>query len=82
MGRPFHNCRGKHCRKNTGWTRNGVVAGNELRRTIENKAETAPAGIMDVTKDGNLSEPQLKAKQERLENWRTLQELAGMICSL
>ena len=30
-------------------------------------------------KDGNPSETLLKAKQERLENWRTLQELAGII---
>ena len=29
--------------------------------------------------DGNPSETLLKAKQERLENWRTLQELAGII---
>jgi hypothetical protein len=30
-------------------------------------------------KDGNPSETLLKAKQERLDNWRTLQELAGII---
>ena len=30
-------------------------------------------------KDGNPSETLLKAKQERLEKWRTLQELAGII---
>ncbi len=30
-------------------------------------------------KDGNPSETLLKAKQERLQNWRTLQELAGII---
>ena len=30
-------------------------------------------------KDGNPSATLLKAKQERLENWRTLQELAGII---
>ena len=30
-------------------------------------------------KDGNPSETLHKAKQERLENWRTLQELAGII---
>jgi len=30
-------------------------------------------------KDGNPSETLQKAKQERLENWRTLQELAGII---
>jgi pyruvate ferredoxin oxidoreductase beta subunit len=30
-------------------------------------------------KDGNPSETLLKTKPERLENWRTLQELAGII---
>ena len=30
-------------------------------------------------KDGNPSETLIKAKQERLDNWRTLQELAGII---
>ncbi len=30
-------------------------------------------------KDGNPGESRLKAKQERLESWRTLQELAGII---
>jgi hypothetical protein len=30
-------------------------------------------------KDGNLSETLLRAKLERLDNWRTLQELAGII---
>ncbi len=30
-------------------------------------------------KDGNPSETLFKAKQERLENWRTLQELAAII---
>lgn len=30
-------------------------------------------------KDGNPSETILRAKQERLENWKTLQELAGLI---
>jgi pyruvate ferredoxin oxidoreductase beta subunit len=30
-------------------------------------------------KDGNPSETLIKAKQERLANWRTLQELAGII---
>ena len=30
-------------------------------------------------KDGNASEKLGEAKQDRLENWRTLQELAGLI---
>jgi hypothetical protein len=30
-------------------------------------------------KDGNPSEVILKGNQDRLENWRTLQELAGII---
>ena len=30
-------------------------------------------------KDGNPSETLIKAKQKRLDNWRTLQELAGII---
>ena len=30
-------------------------------------------------KDGNPSETLIKAKQERLDNWHTLQELAGII---
>lgn len=30
-------------------------------------------------KDGTPSETILRAKQERLDNWRTLQELAGTI---
>ena len=30
-------------------------------------------------KDGNPSETLIRAKQERLDNWRTLQELAGII---
>jgi len=29
--------------------------------------------------DGNPSETLIKAKQERLDNWRTVQELAGII---
>ncbi len=32
-----------------------------------------------LDKDGNPSEAILKARQERLENWRVLQELAGII---
>ena len=30
-------------------------------------------------KDGNPSETLIKAKQERLDNWHVLQELAGII---
>ena len=30
-------------------------------------------------KDGNPGETLIKAKQERLDNWRTSQELAGII---
>ena len=30
-------------------------------------------------KDGNPSETLIRAKQERLDNWHTLQELAGII---
>jgi hypothetical protein len=30
-------------------------------------------------KDGNPNETLIRAKQERLDNWRTLQELAGII---
>ena len=32
-----------------------------------------------TVKDGNPSETLVRAKQERLDNWRTLQELAGII---
>ena len=30
-------------------------------------------------KDGNLGETLIRTKQERLDNWHTLQELAGII---
>jgi hypothetical protein len=35
--------------------------------------------LPNTSRYGNPSETLLKAKQERLENWRTLQELAGII---
>ncbi|MCC6819938.1 MAG: hypothetical protein IT579_04330, partial [Verrucomicrobia subdivision 3 bacterium] len=40
----------------------------EVSRVLTNAA---------TDKDGNSSETLIRAKQERLDNWRTLQELAG-----
>ena len=47
-----------------------TCGGSEVSRVLTNAAPD---------KDGNPSETLLKAKQERLDNWRTLQELAGII---
>ena len=44
--------------------------GREVSRVLTNAA---------TDKDGNPSGTLIKAKQERLDNWHTLQELAGII---
>ena len=56
-----------------------MAADNERRRQSAHQATAGTPWIAQLTKDGNPSETLLGAKQERLDNWRTLQELAGII---
>jgi hypothetical protein len=54
-------------------------AGDERRRQSAHQATAGSLGIIQLATGGNPSETLIRAKQERLDNWRTLQELAGII---
>lgn len=56
-----------------------MAADDECRRQSAHQATAGSLGIIALGKDGNPSETQIKAKQEWLDNWHTLQELAGII---
>jgi hypothetical protein len=56
-----------------------MVAHDERRRQSAHQATASSLGIIALANDGNPSETLIRAKQERLDNWHTLQELAGII---
>jgi hypothetical protein len=56
-----------------------MVVDDEYWRQPAHQATVGSLGIVQLAEDGNPSETLIRAKQERLDNRRTLQELAGII---
>jgi hypothetical protein len=56
-----------------------MAADHERRRQSAHQATAGSLGFIQLASNSQPSETLLKAKQERLDNWRTLQELAGII---
>ena len=55
------------------------MRGNAVTGLNSGTARTEDRFAKHCDKDGNLSETLIRAKQERLDNWDVLQELAGTI---